>query len=78
MEYKRTLIWHDAAEEPQTDDCILVCIDDYCERCVATSMEWAYDVVAMEWAKDNFSCWDDFVCFYNVVKWCYISDLENL
>jgi len=69
MRGTRESIWHDAEEEPQTNGFILIYIDDY---------EGIYDTVSMEWVKDNYSCWNNYSRFYNVAKWCYISDIENL
>lgn len=70
MEERKT-IWHDATEEPGKDDFLLV--EKMLDDCRSI-----YEVVAMEWIRDISSCWDDYVYFNDLIRWCYISDLENL
>lgn len=49
MRGTRKSIWHDAKEEPEKDDSLLI------EK-----------------------MWDDYVYFNDLIRWCYISDLEKL
>lgn len=71
MRGTRKSIWHVANEEPQKDDFLLVekALDDCCS---------IYDVVDMECIKNTSSCWNDYVHITDLVRWCYISDVEKL
>ena len=72
MRGTRKSIWHDAKEEPWKDGFILV------EKKTDDCGDIYYGVVGMEWIRKISSCWDDYVYFNYVVRWCYISDLESL
>ena len=73
MEEERvlTLIWHGADEEPYKDGFLLV--EKMLDDCGSI-----YEVVAMEWIKDTSACWGDYVYIADLIRWCYISDLEIL
>ena len=66
---ERKRIWHKTSEEPQENVCMLILIDNY---------DGTYSPILSMWLKNNYSCWNDYVRFYSVAKWCYISDIENL